>query len=65
MSKRPPGGPDSYSEGIAGWNKHAGHFGDSGGDGANSDEVCWSAEVALLVVGFCRWPERASLCIAV
>lgn len=43
MSKRPPGGPDSHSEGIAGWNKHAGQVGEGGGDGANSDEVSMDA----------------------
>ena len=39
MSKRPPGGPDSHSEEIAGWNRLAAHNTDHGGDPAGSDEV--------------------------
>ena len=45
MSKRPPGGPDSYSEEIAGWNRHAAYHHDHGGDAAGSDEVCVSCGV--------------------
>lgn len=38
MSKRPPGGPDSHSEEIAGYSRHAAHNLDHGGDLAASDE---------------------------
>ena len=49
MSKRPQ--PDSNSAEIAGWSKHAAHFGDNGGDGAGSDEVpIASSDLALQAV---------------